>query len=77
MNRRLRYLVIASALFTIFLIAYIIVWLSGDFDNSQYADYCQAFVNGALALSCPGNNKLTQTINCKIKRISYKTNSLH
>ena len=57
----------ASALFTIILIAYMIVWHSGGFDNSQYADYLQAF-NGALALSCPVKNKLTQTINCNIKR---------
>ena len=67
MNRRLRYLVIASA-FTIIIISYMIVWLSGGFDNSQYADYYQAFFNGALALSCPANNRLTQIINCNIKR---------
>ena len=68
MSKRITYVRIASAMFVIFLIAYLIAWFSGGFDNCQYADYYQAFVNGGVALSCPANNKLIQTINCNIKR---------
>ncbi len=40
-----------SALFALFLVAYLLVWLSGEFDNSQYADTYRVFVTGGLVLS--------------------------
>jgi hypothetical protein len=31
--------------------AYLMVWLSGDFDDSQYVDTYRVFVSGGLVLS--------------------------
>ena len=40
-----------SLLFSIFLIAYLMVWLSGDYDGSQYIDSYRVFVTSGLVLS--------------------------
>lgn len=40
-----------SLLFSLFLIAYLMVWLSGDYDGNQYIDCYRVFVTGGLVLS--------------------------
>ena len=40
-----------SLLFSLFLIAYLMVWLSGDYDDSRYVDTYRVFVTCGLALS--------------------------
>jgi len=40
-----------SLLFSLFLIAYLMVWLSGDYDDSQYIDSYRVFVTSGLVLS--------------------------
>ena len=40
-----------SILSSLFLIAYLIVWFSGEFDESQYIDTYRVFVSFGLALS--------------------------
>jgi len=51
MNKRLLIISCLSILFAFFLIAYLMVWLSGDFDDSQYVDTYRVFVSGGLVLS--------------------------
>ena len=51
MNKQLLIIMCLSILFAFFLIAYLMVWLSGDFDDSQYADTYRVFVSGGLVLS--------------------------
>ena len=51
MNKQRFSIAFLSLLFSLFLIAYLMVWLSGDFDDSQYVDTYRVFVNGGLALS--------------------------
>ncbi len=47
-----------SALFALFLVAYLLVWLSGEFDNSQYIDTYRVFVTGGVVLSYVALKKL-------------------
>lgn len=49
---------ILALLFSLFLIAYLLVWLSGEFDNSQYIDTYRVFVTGGLVLSYVALKKL-------------------
>ena len=51
MNKRLLIVSCLSILFAFFLIAYLMVWLSGDFDDSQYKDTYRVLVSGGLVLS--------------------------
>ena len=51
MNKQLLIIMCLSILFAFFLIAYLMVWLSGDFDDSQYVDTYRVFVSGGLVLS--------------------------
>lgn len=51
MNKRLLIISCLSILFAFFLIAYLMVWLSGDFDDSQYVDTYRVLVSGGLVLS--------------------------
>ena len=51
MNKRLLIISCLSILFAFFLIAYLMVWLSGDFDDSQYKDTYRVLVSGGLVLS--------------------------
>lgn len=37
--------------FSLFLLAYSVVWFSGDYDESQYIDTYRVFVTCGLALS--------------------------
>ena len=46
MNKQLLIIMCLSILFAFFLIAYLMVWLSGDFDDSQYVDTYRVFVSG-------------------------------
>lgn len=62
------YIAIASTVVVLFVIAYLIVWLSGCFDDSQYVDCYRAFVSGGLALSYQANKKLIETVNENMKR---------
>ena len=51
MNKRLLIISCLSILFAFFLIAYLMVWLSGDYDDSQYKDTYRVLVSGGLVLS--------------------------
>ncbi len=51
MNKQKFSIAFLSLLFSLFLIAYLMVWLSGDFDDSQYVDTYRVFVSGGLVLS--------------------------
>jgi hypothetical protein len=51
MNKQLLIIMCLSILFAFFLIAYLMVWLSGDFDDSQYVDTYRVLVSGGLVLS--------------------------
>ena len=50
MNKQLLIIMCLSILFAFFLIAYLMVWLSVNFD-SQYVDTYRVFVSGGLVLS--------------------------
>ncbi len=67
------YIAIASTVVVLFVIAYLMVWLSSCFDDSQYVDCYRAFVSGGLALSYKANKKLIETVieNMKRKTILY------
>ena len=51
MNKQLLIIMCLSILFAFFLIAYLMVWLSGNSDDSQYVDTYRVFVSGGLVLS--------------------------
>ena len=51
MNKQLLIIMCLSILFAFFLIAYLMVWLSGDFDDRQYKDTYRVLVSGGLVLS--------------------------
>ena len=51
MKKQLFSIASLSLLFSLFLIAYLMVWLSGDFDDSKYVDCYREFVSGGLVLS--------------------------
>jgi hypothetical protein len=51
MNKQLLIIMCLSILFAFFLMAYLMVWLSGDFDDSQYVDTYRVLVSGGLVLS--------------------------
>lgn len=51
MNKQLLIIMCLSILFAFFLIAYLMVWLSGDYDDSQYKDTYRVLVSGGLVLS--------------------------
>ena len=51
MNKQLLIIMCLSILFAFFLISYLMVWLSGDFDDSKYVDTYRVFVSGGLVLS--------------------------
>ncbi len=40
-----------SVLFSVFLIAYLLVWLSGDFDDSQYVDTYRVLVSAGVGFT--------------------------
>lgn len=51
MDKQVSSIASLSLLFSIFLIAYLMVWLSGDYDGSQYIDSYRVFVTSGLVLS--------------------------
>ena len=51
MNKQKLFIAFLSLLSSLFLIAYLMVWLSGDFDDSQYVDTYRVLVSGGLVLS--------------------------
>ena len=51
MIKRMLIIIGLSVLFSAFLIAYLMVWLSSDFDDSQYKDTYRVLVSGGLVLS--------------------------
>lgn len=51
MNKQMLSIASLSLLFSLFLIAYLMVWLSGDYDDSQYIDSYRVFVTSGLVLS--------------------------
>ena len=51
MNKQMLSMASLSLLFSLFLIAYLMVWLSGDYDGNQYIDCYRVFVTGGLVLS--------------------------
>lgn len=51
MKKQLLLIACLSALFSLFLIAYLMVWLSGKYDNSRYTDTYRVFVTCGLVLS--------------------------
>ena len=44
-------LIFLSSLESLFLIAYLLVWLSGEFDTWQYIDCLRVFVTAGMVLS--------------------------
>ncbi len=50
-----------SILFSLFLIGYLLVWFSGDFDNLQYTDTYRVFVTCGLALSYVAMKEVEKT----------------
>ena len=40
-----------SLLLSFFIITYLMVWLSGDFDDSQYVDCYRVFVSAAVGFT--------------------------
>ena len=44
-------LIFLSALKSLFLMAYLLVWLSGEFDTWQYIDSLRVFVTAGMVLS--------------------------
>lgn len=44
-------LIFLSLLKSLFLIAYLLVWLSGEFDTWQYIDCLRVFVTAGMVLS--------------------------
>lgn len=51
MAKKMIAIVCLSILFSLFLIAYLMVWLSGEFDDSQYIDTYRVLVSGGVVLS--------------------------
>lgn len=51
MDRHKINVAIASAIFVLFVISYLVVWFSGCFDNSQYVDCYRIFVSSGIVLS--------------------------
>ncbi len=51
MKKKMISIALVSIVFTLFLIAYLLVWLSREFDNKQYIDTYRVFVTGGLVLS--------------------------
>ncbi len=51
MKKKMISIALVSAVFALFLIAYLLVWLSGDFDNKQYTDTYRVTVPGGLVFS--------------------------
>ena len=51
MNKQKLFIAFLSLLSSLFLIAYLMVWLSNEFDDCQYVDTYRVFVSGGLALS--------------------------
>jgi len=51
MAKKMIAIVCLSILFSLFLIAYLMVWLSGEFDDSQYVDTYRVLVSGGVVLS--------------------------
>ena len=51
MDKQVSSIASLSLLFSVFLIAYLMVWLSGDYDDSQYIDSYRVFVTSGLVLS--------------------------
>lgn len=51
MNRHTINVAIVSTVFVLFVIAYLVVWFSGYFDNSQYVDCYRIFVSSGIVLS--------------------------
>ena len=47
-----------SLLFSVFLIAYLMVWLSGDFDDSKYVDCYRVLVSAGVGFTY-----------CELKRV--------
>lgn len=51
MKKQLLLIACLSTLFSLFLIAYLMVWLSDKYDNGQYTDTYRVFVTCGLVLS--------------------------
>jgi hypothetical protein len=51
MAKKMIAIVCLSILFSLFLIAYLMVWLSGEFDDSLYVDTYRVLVSGGVVLS--------------------------
>jgi hypothetical protein len=51
MAKKMIAIVCLSILFSLFLIAYLMVWLSGEFDDNQYVDTYRVLVSGGVVLS--------------------------
>ena len=51
MAKKIIAIVCLSILFSLFLIAYLMVWLSGEFDDNQYVDTYRVLVSGGVVLS--------------------------
>ncbi len=55
------HLALLSMLFSLFLIGYLLVWFSGDYDNLQYTDTYRVFVTFGLAFSYVSMKKMERT----------------
>lgn len=51
MAKKIIAIVCLSILFSLFLIAYLMVWLLGEFDDNQYVDTYRVLVSGGVVLS--------------------------
>jgi hypothetical protein len=51
MKKQLLTVACLSLVFSLFLITYLMVWLSGEYDDNQYTDTYRVFVTCGLALS--------------------------
>ena len=51
MKKQMIIIACLSLLLSIFLIAYLLVWLSGDFDDSQYVDSYRVIVSAGVGFT--------------------------
>ena len=51
MDKQVSSIASLSLLFSLFLIAYLMVWLSGDFDDSQYVDTYRVLVSAGVGFT--------------------------
>ncbi len=65
MKKKMISIALVSIVFTLFLIAYLLVWLSGEYNNMQYTDTYRVFATGGLALSYVTLKKMEDELNNK------------